>query len=181
MKEFITFDSKKPLARNVLHHLRAFLYLLSGHSRRHHPADALPRCSEEAKIPPSVRTLLPARPRGQKIGEHALAMLKVVYFREGPDAAVRSAKDMVEAAVAVISHELGPAETQRFLHVVAELRDRRGSAARRAQRLSTARKRCWPQHVVGENGSARRPSAQCGDCAVVRDLPNRRVKFAMSE
>jgi hypothetical protein len=28
----------------VLHHLRAFLYLLSGHSRRHHPADALP-CS----------------------------------------------------------------------------------------------------------------------------------------
>jgi hypothetical protein len=54
----------------------------------------------------------------QKIGEHALAMLKVVYFREGPDAAVRSAKDMVEAAVAVISHELGPVETQRFLHVV---------------------------------------------------------------
>ena len=54
----------------------------------------------------------------QKIGEHALAMLKVVYFREGPDAAVRSAKDMVEAAVAVISHELGPAETQRFLHVL---------------------------------------------------------------
>jgi hypothetical protein len=44
MKEFITFDSKKPLARNVLHHLRAFLYLLSGHSRRHHPANALPRC-----------------------------------------------------------------------------------------------------------------------------------------
>ena len=28
----------------------------------------------------------------QKIAEHALAMLKVVYFREGPDAAVRSAK-----------------------------------------------------------------------------------------
>jgi hypothetical protein len=54
----------------------------------------------------------------QKIGEHALAMLKVVYFREGPDAAVRSAKHMVEAAVAVISHGLGPAETQRFLHVV---------------------------------------------------------------
>src|SRR4029450_3169700 len=118
MKEFMTFDSEKPLARNVLHHLRAFLYLLSGHSRRHHPADALPRCSEEAKIPPGVRTLVPARHRGQKIGEHALAMLKVVYFREGPDAAVRSAKDMVEAAVAVISHELGPAETQRFLHVV---------------------------------------------------------------
>jgi hypothetical protein len=43
MKEFMTFDSEKPLARNVLHHLRAFLYLLSGHSRRHHPADALPR------------------------------------------------------------------------------------------------------------------------------------------
>jgi hypothetical protein len=54
----------------------------------------------------------------QKIAEHALAMLKVVYFREGPDAAVRSAKHMVEAAVAVISHELGPAETQRFLHVI---------------------------------------------------------------
>jgi len=54
-------------------------------------------------------------------------MLKVVYFREGPDAAVRSAKDMVETAVAVISHELGPAETQRFLHVVAELRNDAGA------------------------------------------------------
>jgi hypothetical protein len=52
------------------------------------------------------------------IAEHALAMLKVVYFREGPDAAVQSAKHMVEAAAAVISQELGPAETQRFLHIV---------------------------------------------------------------
>jgi len=33
----------------------------------------------------------------QKIAEHALAMLKAVYLREGPDAAVRSAKYMVEA------------------------------------------------------------------------------------
>jgi hypothetical protein len=54
----------------------------------------------------------------QKIAEHALDMLKVVYCREGPDAAVRSAKHIVEAAVAVISHELGSVETQRFLHVV---------------------------------------------------------------
>ena len=54
----------------------------------------------------------------QKIAEHAFAMLKVVYFREGPDAAVRSAKHMVAAAAVVIAHELGPAETRRFLHVV---------------------------------------------------------------
>jgi len=52
------------------------------------------------------------------IAEHALAMLKVVYLREGPDAAVWSAKHMVEAAVAVIAHELGPAQTRQFLHVV---------------------------------------------------------------
>ena len=54
----------------------------------------------------------------QKIAEHALAMLKAVYLHEGPDAAVRSAKYMVEAAVIVIADELGPAETRRFLHVV---------------------------------------------------------------
>ena len=54
----------------------------------------------------------------QKIAEHALAMLKVVYLHEGPDAAVRSAKYMVEAAAIVIADELGPAETRRFLHVV---------------------------------------------------------------
>jgi hypothetical protein len=53
-----------------------------------------------------------------KIAEHALAMLKVVYLHEGPDAAVRSAKHIVEAAAVVIAHELGPAETRRFLHVV---------------------------------------------------------------
>jgi len=53
-----------------------------------------------------------------KIAEHALAMLKVVYLHEGPDAAVRSAKHMVEAAAIVIAHELGPTETRRFLHVV---------------------------------------------------------------
>jgi hypothetical protein len=45
-------------------------------------------------------------------------MLKVVYLREGPDAAVRSAKYMVEAAALVIANELGPAETRRFLYVV---------------------------------------------------------------
>jgi plasmid stabilization system protein ParE len=54
----------------------------------------------------------------QKIAEHALAMLKVVYLREGPDAAVRYAKCMVEAAALVIANELGPAETRRFLYVV---------------------------------------------------------------
>ena len=54
----------------------------------------------------------------QKIAEHALAMLKAVYLREGPDAAVRSAKYMVEAAAIVIANELGPAETRRFLHFV---------------------------------------------------------------
>src|SRR5262249_43443506 len=53
-----------------------------------------------------------------KMAEHALAMLKVVSLHEGPDAAVRSAKHIVEAAAVVIAHELGPAETRRFLHVV---------------------------------------------------------------
>ena len=42
----------------------------------------------------------------QKIAEHALAMLKAVYLREGPDAAVRSAKYMVEAAAIVIAEDL---------------------------------------------------------------------------
>ena len=54
----------------------------------------------------------------QKIAEHALAMLKAVYLREGPDAAVSSAKYMVEAAAIVIANELGLAETRRFLHFV---------------------------------------------------------------
>ena len=54
----------------------------------------------------------------EKVAEHALAMLKVVYLREGPDAAVSSAKYMVEAAAIVIANELGPAETRRFLHFV---------------------------------------------------------------
>jgi len=45
-------------------------------------------------------------------------MLKVVYLRERPDAAVSSAKYMVEAAAIVIANELGPAETRRFLHFV---------------------------------------------------------------
>jgi hypothetical protein len=55
-----------------------------------------------------------------KIAEHALAMLKVLYRREGPCAVVESAKHMVVAAAAVISQELGPAEARRFLHVVGD-------------------------------------------------------------
>ena len=55
-----------------------------------------------------------------KVAEHALAMLKVVYSREGPNAAIESAKHMVVAAAAVISQELGPAEARRFLHVVGD-------------------------------------------------------------
>jgi hypothetical protein len=58
----------------------------------------------------------------QKIAEHALAMLKAVYLHEGPDAAVQSAKYMVEAAAIVIAEELGPAETRRFLQVVGVMR-----------------------------------------------------------
>ena len=54
----------------------------------------------------------------QKIAEHALAMLKAVYLHEGPDAAVTSARYMVEATAIVIAEELGPAETRRFLHIV---------------------------------------------------------------
>jgi hypothetical protein len=53
-----------------------------------------------------------------EVAEHALAMLKVVYSREGPNAAIESAKRMVVVAAAVISQELGPAEAQRFLQVV---------------------------------------------------------------
>ena len=53
-----------------------------------------------------------------KVAEHALAMLKVVYSREGPNASVESAKHIVVVAAAVISQELGPAEAQRFLQVV---------------------------------------------------------------
>ena len=52
--------------------------------------------------------------------QHALAMLKVLYRREGPCAVVESAKHMVVAAAAVISQELGPAEAKRFLHVVGD-------------------------------------------------------------
>ena len=48
------------------------------------------------------------------VAEHGLAMLKVVYLREGPDAAVSSAKYMVEAAAIVIANELGPAERGDF-------------------------------------------------------------------
>ena len=58
-----------------------------------------------------------ADPDYEKVAEQA-AMLKVVYLREGPDAAVSSAKYMVEAAAIVIANELGPAETRRFLHFV---------------------------------------------------------------
>jgi hypothetical protein len=47
-------------------------------------------------------------------------MLKVVYFREGADAAVRSAMHTIEAAAAVIENELGPLATQRFLKIVGE-------------------------------------------------------------
>ena len=60
----------------------------------------------------------PADSDYEKVAEHALAMLKAVYLREGPDAAVSSAKYMVEAAAIVIANELGPAETRRFLHFV---------------------------------------------------------------
>ena len=57
-------------------------------------------------------------------------MLKVVYSREGPCAAVESAKHMVVVAAAVISQELGPAEAQRFLQVV--------GATQEAHTLATA-------------------------------------------
>ena len=55
-----------------------------------------------------------------EVAEHALSLLKVVYFREGADAAVRSAMHTIEAAAAVIEDELGPAATQRFLKIVGE-------------------------------------------------------------
>jgi len=59
-----------------------------------------------------------------KVAEHALSMLKVVYFREGSDAAVRSAMHTIEAAAAVIEDELGPAATRRFLKIVGEAQGR---------------------------------------------------------
>ena len=55
-----------------------------------------------------------------KVAEHALSMLKVVYLREGADAAVRSAMHTIEAAAAVIEDELGPAATRCFLKIVGE-------------------------------------------------------------
>ena len=55
-----------------------------------------------------------------KVAEHALSMLKVVYFREGADAAVRSAMHTIEAAAAVIEDELGPSATRCFLKIVGE-------------------------------------------------------------
>lgn len=50
--------------------------------------------------------------------DHAIAMLKAVYARDGADAAVQAAKHMVSAAAALITHEYGPDEARRILLIV---------------------------------------------------------------
>jgi len=50
--------------------------------------------------------------------DHAIAMLKTVYLRDGADAAVQAAKHMIFAAAALITREYGPDEARRILRVV---------------------------------------------------------------
>ena len=47
--------------------------------------------------------------------DSALAILKEVYLREGTDAAVKAAKDMISAGAAWIAQESGADEARRIL------------------------------------------------------------------
>jgi hypothetical protein len=49
----------------------------------------------------------------------AIAFLRQVYTREGADAAVQAAKDMISAGAAWIAQEHGPDEARRILRIVA--------------------------------------------------------------
>ena len=48
----------------------------------------------------------------------AIALLMKAREREGADAAVQLAKQMIESAVAMLVREQGPDEARRFLHSV---------------------------------------------------------------
>jgi hypothetical protein len=53
-----------------------------------------------------------------KHADHAIAMLKAVYLRDGADVAVQAAKHMISAAAALITCEYGPDEARRILQIV---------------------------------------------------------------
>jgi hypothetical protein len=42
----------------------------------------------------------------------------LIHKRDGADAAVQAAKEMIEVAAAVIAHEHGPDTARRFLEIV---------------------------------------------------------------
>jgi hypothetical protein len=50
--------------------------------------------------------------------DSALAILKEVYLREGTDAAVKAAKDMISGGAAWIAQESGADEARRILQAV---------------------------------------------------------------
>src|SRR5262249_5623990 len=50
-----------------------------------------------------------------KHADHAIAMLKAVYLRDGADVAVQAAKHMISAAAALITCEYGPDEARPHL------------------------------------------------------------------
>jgi hypothetical protein len=56
----------------------------------------------------------------------AFVFLRNVYTRDGADAAVQAARDMIAAGAAWIAQEHGPAEAGRFLQAV-EAAQREGS------------------------------------------------------
>jgi hypothetical protein len=50
----------------------------------------------------------------------AIAILMAIHERDGADAAVNAAKQMVAAAAAFIAREQGPDEARRFMRIVGE-------------------------------------------------------------
>jgi hypothetical protein len=50
-----------------------------------------------------------------KSADDAVAILKAVYARDGADAAVQAAQQMIDAAAAFIAHQHGPDEARRIL------------------------------------------------------------------
>ena len=53
-------------------------------------------------------------------GEEALAILKVVYCRDGADVAAQVAKNMIAVATALLTCQYGPDEARRILRIVGE-------------------------------------------------------------
>jgi hypothetical protein len=50
--------------------------------------------------------------------DDVIVHLKLIHKRDGADAAVQAAKEMIEVAAAVIAHEHGPDSARRFLEIV---------------------------------------------------------------